>query len=124
MNKLIDMKMSQADMKADAVLAAPGERDPYPYGLVLQLDTDELDKLGIKDLPEIGQEYHIMAVGKVTRVSSSASEGQDEESRGISVQITMMCVDTEPMAGEEKSTPKAERRERPASSVMSNSYGG
>lgn len=124
MMKLVDMKMSPADMKADAVPMASGERDPYPYGLVLQLDTDEIDKLGIADLPEIGQEYHIMAVGKVTRVSSSASEGQDEESRGISVQITMMCVDTEPMMGEEKSTPKAEKREMGAKSVMSNAYGG
>lgn len=124
MMKLVDMKMSQADMKADAV-PSPVDRDPYPYGLCLNLDTDELDKLGIKDLPEVGDEYHIMAVGKVTRVSSSASEGQDSESRGISVQITMLCMDTEPLMGEEKKdAPKAETREKPARSVLTTAYGG
>ena len=124
MKTMVDMKMSKADLKEDqAVLTSP-QRDPYPYGLCLNIDSDELDKLGIKDLPEVGKEYHIMAIAKVTRVNASASE-QDKEQRSISLQITSMCLGDEPMGTEEKQdTPKAERRERPARSVLTTAYGG
>lgn len=121
--KMVNMKMSPADMAEDSVPSTGSE--PFPYGLCLNLDTDELDKLGIKDLPEVGAEFYVCAIAKVTRVSASASEGQDGEQRGISLQITDLSLDAEmEHAGEAKETPKSEKREKGAMSVMSNAYGG
>ena len=123
MMKLIDMKMSKADLKEDqAALTTPS--NPYPYGLCLNLDTDELQKLGIAQLPKVGSEYHIVAVGKVTSVSANVSESSGENAN-MSLQITMLSLDTEvPHAGEAKETTKSETREKGATSVMTNAYRG
>jgi hypothetical protein len=90
--KLVDMARTDADKKAsqkrmEAMMESDGP--DYPYGLCLDLCKEELDKLGLKDLPEVGDEFHIYAVAKVTRVSQSASESGDD-SRGISLQIIEM----------------------------------
>ena len=61
----------------------------YPYGLCLSLDEITLKKLGIEELPEIGDEFHIYAVCRVTRVSASASEN-GFSSQGVELQITEM----------------------------------
>jgi hypothetical protein len=41
-------------------------------------------------VPDVCEELHILAVGKVTRVS--VSDGEDQDSRSVDVQITMMNV--------------------------------
>lgn len=124
MKTMVDMKMSKADMEKEAPTAAgPGEREPYPYGLCLNLDKASLAKLGFSELPEVGEEFYIMAVGKVTNVNQSASENGDHSS--MSIQITEMCVDNEPThKGEKTETRKAESREKGAKTVLSNAYQG
>lgn len=87
---LVDLKRSKKDKAEEVKETAVGPSgDDYPYGACLHLDTEELDKLGIVDLPEVGEEFQITAVAKVTRVSSSASEGSDEQN-GVDLQITAM----------------------------------
>ena len=70
--KLIDMK--REDEKGPEEVAMSGSPSPYPYGLCINLGKDEMDKLGITDLPKVGQEYHIFAVGQVNSVASSMSD--------------------------------------------------
>ncbi len=115
---MVDLKRSKADMKADRT-ASPVDENPYPYGLCLSIDTDELDKLGITELPEVGDEFQIRAVGKVTRVSASASEGSDEQ-RGISFQIMKMEIGGGNQAAEE---PEA-KKSAGAKSALTNAYRG
>ena len=123
---LVDMAYSKADLKSknkEMAVGPSGQPDPYPWGLSLTLDKCCLDKLGIKQLPQVGSELHLLAVAKVTSVNQSAREGQDEESR-VGLQITMMQVVLEESAADEKGekeTPKAEARETP--SILS-SYKG
>ncbi len=87
--KLTSMKRSASDMRKDQGENAPIEAiaPDYPYGLVINLDSDEIKKLGIKELPKVGTEFPISAIVKVTRVMQSAVEGRDEENC-ISLQIT------------------------------------
>lgn len=92
--KIVSMERTEAEKKAaeerykeGPTLAGPD----YPYGLCLSLEKDELAKLGVEKLPEVGDEFHVYAVTKVTRVSQSASEG-GEDSKGIELQITDMGV--------------------------------
>lgn len=87
--KMISMKRSAADKKADAMEQAPIEaRGPdYPYGLCIHMDGDELEKIGIKELPKIGEEWVIVCKCLVTRVSQDASSTR-EEYKSVDLQIT------------------------------------
>ena len=124
---LVDMAYTKADKKEEAkeyAVGPGGQISDYPWGLCLSLEKKELDKLGVKQLPQVGGEFHFVAVAKVTSVNQSAREGQDGESR-VGLQITMMQVVLEESAAEEKAekkeTPKTEARETP--SILS-SYKG
>lgn len=88
--KLVDMARTPAEQKAAQDRYTIDDKGPdYPWGLCLDLCQDELSKLGIEGLPEVGDEMHIYAVAKVTRVSQSASESGDD-SRGVTLQICEM----------------------------------
>ena len=111
MADLVDMAYTKAEMKEERT--QPGEPSPYPWGLCISLEKSQLDKLGIKDMPQVGAEWHFVAVAKVTSVNQSAREGQDEESR-VGLQITMMQVTLQESAEEEKGekeTPTSEAKE-------------
>ena len=128
---LVDLKMSKADMAEEA--SPTHDQSPYPYGACLNLDTDELAKLGItsKNLPKVGDEYHIRAIGKVTRVSENETEGADY-SCGVGIQITMMELTHETEEpGESDSVMEEEAEDAEAGAVggktktmLHNSYRG
>jgi hypothetical protein len=89
---IVSMERTDAEKKAAEErysTMAPSDGPDYPWGLCLNLGREELAKLGIDDLPAVGDEFHIYAVCKVTRVSQSASE-QGEDSKGVELQITSM----------------------------------
>ena len=95
MAKLISMKRSEKDKREDAGEAAPMEAiyPDYPWGLCLHLDKDELDKLGITDLPKVGTNMSLEAKITVTRVSQSASSSpKAEEYTSIDLQVTDMAL--------------------------------
>lgn len=94
--KMVSMKRSAQDQRGDKMAGAPIEATApdYPYGLCIHLDKDELDKLGIKDLPKIGTEMMIHAMVKVTRVSQSAAE-HSEEYTSVDLQITDIGLEAE-----------------------------
>lgn len=92
--KLVDMTYTKAELKEERkemAVGTDGQPNPYPWGLCIRLEKEELSKLGITKLPEIGAEVYFMAVGKVTSVSQSASETRDEETC-VGLQITGMKV--------------------------------
>lgn len=112
--KLVDMAYSKAELKKqEKGMCSPGEPEAYPWGLCLHLDKEQMDKLSIATLPQVGTEVHLIAVAKVTSVNESAREGQDEN-RSVGLQITMMQVllsETPAEEKGEKSTPKSEAKE-------------
>lgn len=86
MKNLIDMKRSKADMKEESANTPVSEsQEQYPYGLRIMLDKDELEKMGMKKLPIIGDEFMIEAMCKVVSVSENASE--NNETSSVSLQI-------------------------------------
>ena len=73
----------------------------YPYGLCLNLDTETLKKLGIKDLPETGGEFKIIAKAVVKSTHQSESlEGNTYKS--LELQITDMAVKYEDTRADEE----------------------
>lgn len=87
--KMVSMMRTASDKRGDKMSNAPIEatQPDYPYGLVLHLEKDEIDKLGMKQLPGIGTEMPMHVLLRVTRVSQSAAEGADEQT-SVDLQIT------------------------------------
>lgn len=93
--KLISMKRTPKDKREDAGEHAPMEAmaPDYPYGLCIHMDKDELDKLGMSDLPKVGTTMTMTAKVTVTRVSQSAATGPEaEEYTSIDLQVTDMAL--------------------------------
>lgn len=110
MDNLTHMKRTPAEAKA---VESPSnyKPNPYPYGLSIDLNIEQMKKLGITELPEIGNEYSITATGKVTSASKSASESGGESAR-MSIQITHLKLETDDKAEEAKESPAVEKAEK------------
>lgn len=90
--KMASMKRSKEDKRKDmGECAAPSSIAPdYPYGLVIHLDKDEMDKLKMP-MPKPGDMMMVHAKVKCTACRMSAVEGADEENN-CDLQITDMAV--------------------------------
>lgn len=88
--KLVSMKLNPA--KAQKPEQAFYNEDPpeYGYGLRIDLDEDALQKLGIKELPDVESIMNLEAMVEVCSVSSFDSK--DGEKRSICLQITDMAL--------------------------------
>lgn len=65
----------------------------YPWGLRLNLGTEELAKLGITELPPLGTKMTLIAEVEATSTGENKhlnDEGKTKESRDLSLQITAM----------------------------------
>lgn len=121
---LVDLKLSKKDRKEE-MQPAPSNGPDYPYGTSLTLDTDELKKLGISDLPEVGDEYTVNAIGKVTRVSSNASGSAESQSMELQItKLELVDADEEQDSYAEDRATRAERAAVGTKTVLSNSYRG
>lgn len=98
--KLVDMKFTKAEIKEEK-REYGGDMQPYPWGLAIRLESTELEKLGIKDLPQVGSEMHLICVAEVTGVNMSSSVGQEDETC-VALQITHMQVISQESADVEK----------------------
>lgn len=91
--KLVSMARTKAEKKAaeERYKTMPSSGEDYPYGLCLNLGKEELTKLGVGELPNVGDEITLDVVAKVTRVSASASETDDQKS--VELQVIKMAVE-------------------------------
>lgn len=113
-DKLIDMQYTKAEAKAEAEeysKPSPDNEPKYPWGLQIRLEDEELKKLGIKELPEVGAEFTLTVVAEVqSATESKMASGRTD--RCVCLQITAMSIDEEESAAEEKGeTPKSEAAE-------------
>ena len=92
--KMVSMrkeKKSGEDMPSTSPVEA-GSEESYPYGLRLRLENDELEKLGMKELPEVGKTCTITAEGVVESISSNQSKGSEGSRKSVEIQITKMAT--------------------------------
>lgn len=94
---LIDMKLSPEEAKemdcSAGCLSAEDGGPKYPWGLTVSLDDATLRKLGMGELPKVGEQMHLMAVVEVCSTSQHAN--QDGTDRCVSLQITQMGLEGE-----------------------------
>lgn len=97
---LVNMKMSKKEAKLESgCTPAPEDTPRYPYGLSINLENDALDKLGIGDGVNVGDEVEIVAKAIVQSKSGYQTMVGDPEN-SLSLQITDMQV----VAGSSKTT--------------------
>lgn len=112
--KLVDLKYTKAEAKEANDYSTPKDGGPeYPWGLEIRLEDDELAKLGVTGLPDVGGEYHLTVIAMV-KSASQTSMANGKTDRCVCLQITMMGVDLEESAEDEKgekSTPASEAKE-------------
>lgn len=88
---MVSMKRSKADKRADKLEQSPMDavEPDYPWGLCLHMDGDEMDKIGLKIMPKVGDEMVLVCKVKVTRTMQSASEyTKGDDTRSIDLQVT------------------------------------
>lgn len=92
--KLVDVKFTKAEAKAEAAEYTGADGPEYPWGLEIRLEDETLTKLGITDLPDVGDEFRVVCVVRVDSVSQSqmASGRQD---RCVCLQITQMGLEAD-----------------------------
>lgn len=84
---LVDMK-SKPEVE-EAAGQVEGDEPRYPYGLCLHLGNDEIEKLKLTQVPDVGTE--VMITAKAFVKSTSAYETQtDGMSRSAELQITAL----------------------------------
>lgn len=89
---MINMK-SKPEGESSAEVAEY-EEPQYPYGLCLHLGMDELEKLGITQLPEVGAVIMVSAKAFVKSTSAYETQG-DGKSMSVDLQITDMELGAE-----------------------------
>lgn len=99
--KMTSMERSQESIKECAPVSC--EQDKYPYGLRIHLDNDTLTKLGIKELPKVGDKFMIEAVAMVCDVHANQQDN-GKVSKSMGLQICEMCCEpkTEKKSASEK----------------------
>jgi hypothetical protein len=88
---MADMKMSKTEgIKYEMAEEKEGDEPQYPYGLCIHLEKEQLEALGIKDMPEIGAKMMLHANAYVKTVSQyDTKEGKDQR---VELQITELEV--------------------------------
>lgn len=105
---LVDMAYTKAERKQEAAEINDFTPPEYPWGLQIRLENDELSKLGVKELPSIGDEFPFDVVARVTSVSENVySDGRHE--RCVSLQICQMGSDEDDGAKKGAKAPAASK---------------
>ena len=87
---LKSMKKTEEEKKEEASPSVM-DRPSYPYGLKLHIDEDSYEKLGMADVPSVGDKFMILAKVEVTDVHQ-AEKGDDRKYPSVGLQITDMAI--------------------------------
>lgn len=107
---MVDMKLTPKEVKEERAEAKAYDPPPYPWGLCIRLEKEELDKLKLASLPNVGDEFHIVAIGRVTSVSSSLRDQKDDE-KTVSIQLVALNMSGAP----DDAAAPAPKKAKPAS---------
>ena len=104
-DKLHSLKLEKGEYEGPSMISSP----EYPYGLEICLDECTLEKLGIEELPKVGDMVMISAMAKVCAVSEREMR-DDEMDRRMSLQITEMGLGAPKKAIEDEAIEKLYRK--------------
>jgi len=88
---LVSMKRTKQDKKRANAEHTVGE-EAFPFGLTISLDDDSLTKLGIDELPAVGEEWIVVGIGKIDSVSKNERDNSRGVNRNVSIQLQKLEV--------------------------------
>lgn len=91
MTELTNLKMDDKDYGDDCCSPCEISKPEYPYGLEVCLCDEVLDKLGVTELPKVGETMIIQCQVTVCSTAENSMQGGDVERR-MSLQITDMAL--------------------------------
>lgn len=114
---LVSMRKGEGQMEHEAEMAMGKPKlDEYPHGLCIHLMKDEIDALGLAELPDPGDTFKILAQGIVT-ASSMKPSGADPM---LTIQLVALQLVSE---DEEIEEPKeSQTKSQRARTVLGNMY--
>ena len=86
-----DMMITAEEKKEASEHSIVRDEPKYPYGLKIHVDENTYEKLGLSDVPTVGEKYMIIAVAEVCDVHQAKYEG-DEAKICMGLQITEMDI--------------------------------
>lgn len=95
MKPLVSLKRKKPSPEKEIAEVSPGMyHDEYGYGTRLDLNDEELDKLGIKTLPAVGSKFEVHAVAHVIAVRENQHKDRHggNKSRNLELQVTSMAL--------------------------------
>ena len=104
--KMTDMANTPEEIKEDApppVSTGEYKGPKYPYGLAINLNQEQLEKLDLDDDCDIGDEINIFASARVT-AKSETIDSDGKTSCRIELQIEQMALDDGDDDGKEKAS--------------------
>lgn len=88
---LTDMKRPKPKPEKDDKASCIGDSEPYAYGLRVNLNRPELEKLGLKVSDfTVGEKMNLTATVEVIATREAAGRIADEYSINVELQITAM----------------------------------
>ena len=93
---MANLKLSRRERETQTMVDDDEQKDTYPYGLIIRLEEEELNKLGL-GLKQVGQECSFTTAAVVTNVSKEPGEVGGERS------MTLQITDMEVLNGQEPS---------------------
>jgi hypothetical protein len=92
------MKLTKSESTDEAMpVEANHDAPAYPYGLRLELNDESMKKLGLEELPEVGETMMLTAKVVVERVSQN-----DTKDGGKRQDMSLQITDMEISEGKEK----------------------
>jgi len=93
---MANLKLSRRERETQTMVDDDEQKDTYPYGLIIRLEEEELNKLSL-GLKQVGQECEFTIAAVVTNVSREPGEVGGERS------MTLQITDMEVLNGQEPS---------------------
>lgn len=102
--KLADMKRSKESLSPKNV--GKISPDPYSYEHRISLDEDAMSKLGVTELPKVGDKFHVHGVAHVKSVNMNEDSdgGKAKQRKRVELQFHQMAVKPAP-AGKTSGAP-------------------
>jgi major coat protein len=104
--KIVSMKRTKAEKTAREKEMDGGPSwgaDDYHHGLRVSLDHEGMNKIGMKETPKPGDEYHIEAHGRVVSARDESREGQKNPDRNVEILLHRMGAEPKGDADDGKS---------------------
>lgn len=96
---MINLMISDKEKKDQSQTSMLYDVSSYPYGMKIQVDPETYKKLGLAEVPDIGEKMMIMAYVEVCSLYKENGKG-DEQMISMGLQIT--DIEVKPMAEEKE----------------------